>query len=539
MNQAVSTPASAWSWIVTHRYTLGLAALVTASLAFRLYVSQACSLWQDEASTAQDAYQPWPLLLRGPEREHPPLMFWMVRFATEILGRGDTGVRAVSLFFGCVLLVAVYRLCLELELSAPQGLAAAASLSLTPFFMKHAIEARQYAITGALVTFSTVFALRLLRGPFRLRTFVGFAVCSVAASAVQFFAYAYALALWAAVVVGTARRWRARTLPPRERIALVSILTLTLLSFGAISVLVVSLAHWYQTHALGGKAQHHFSVPSMWRAFSFLARPPWPSLEPFVAAFGLLFVAGRSRRLAGLIPFALTFAPIAVASKLSSGHSLGPRYLYPSFVFYQLGEVAAVFGVFELLAKLAGRWGRPVAALGLVALVVPLALRVREYPTGFGAGTAYYRGLQAYFEGPRGRDTALVVFVGYAGLRIMQTQYPVPHLMSLEAFEPIPGIERYVIAEFHSGDPNSSAKFEPLLKRHFGLSLRQWRALRPVRLPATRYQGPVRARLVLLDANAPSRTEQARTGQPGADGTPNAQGDQGATRDDAADGDAN
>ena len=537
MNQAVSTRASVWSWIVTRRYTLALAALVSASLAFRLHVSQACSLWQDEASTAHDAYATWPLLLHGPEREHPPLMFWMVRFATEILGRGDTGVRSVSLFFGCVLLVAVYRLCLELELSAPQGLAAAASLSLTPFFMKHAIEARQYAITGALVTFSTVFALRLLRGPFRLRTFVGFAVCSVAASAVQFFAFAYALSLWGAVVVGTARRWRPQTLSVPQRAALASVLGLTLLSFGAITVLVVSLAHWYEMHALG-RAQHHFSVPSIWRAFSFLARPPWPAFEPFVAAFGLLFIAVRRRSLAGLIPLALTFAPIGVASLMSSGHSLGPRYLYPSFVFYQLGEVAAVFGVFELLARLAGRWGRPLAALGLVALVVPLGLRLREYPTGFGAGTANYRGLQAYFEGPRGRDTALVVFVGYAGLRIMQTQYPVPHLMSLEAFEPIPGIDRYLIAEFSSGDPYSRAKFEPLLKRHFGLSLRQWRALRPVRLPATRYQGPVRARLVLLDANAPSRTEQARTAQPGADGTSNTEGAEGATRDDAADRDA-
>jgi hypothetical protein len=108
--------------------------------------------------------------------------------------------------------------------------------------------------------------------------------------------------------------------------------------------------------------------------------------------------------------------------------------------------------------------------------------------------------------------------------------------MSLEAFEPIPGIDRYVIAEFYSGDPYSRARFEPLLKRHFGLSLRQWRALRPLRLPATRYQRPVRARLVLLDAHAPGRKE--RSERPGVDGSSSREIDEGAATGDAADGDA-
>jgi hypothetical protein len=123
-----------------------------------------------------------------------------------------------------------------------------------------------------------------------------------------------------------------------------------------------------------------------------------------------------------------------------------------------------------------------------------------------------------------------VVFVGYAGMSIMQTQYPVPHLMSLEAFEPIPGIERYLIAEFHSTDPAARAPFAPLLKRHFGLSLKQWRQLRPVRLPATRYQGPVHARLVLLAADAPERTLRERAPQPAADGATDAAGDDSAAR---------
>jgi uncharacterized membrane protein len=121
---------------VTRWHLLGLACIIALSLAYRLYVSHECSLWLDEASTAKEIYSPWPKLLRGPEREHPPLMFVLVRVAVEILGRGDTAVRAVSLLFGCGLLAAVYFLCVELGFRATQALVPTGWLALTPFFVR-------------------------------------------------------------------------------------------------------------------------------------------------------------------------------------------------------------------------------------------------------------------------------------------------------------------------------------------------------------------------------------------------------------------
>jgi hypothetical protein len=491
--------------------------IVGASLLLRLHVSRECSLWLDEAATARDAYAPWPILLHGPEREHPPLMFWLVRLATALFGRGDTGVRLISLLFGCVLLVAVDRLCLELEFSKARALIVTASLALTPFFVRHATEARQYAMAGALVTFAAVFALRLLRGPFTLRSLLGLAVCSVCAAATHFFALAYALALWGAVAVGTIRSWQLRALSRHEQRALAGVLAVSLLAFGAIGAEVVALAHFYASHSLGSQVHHHFSAPAIWQAFSFSTRPSWPvRLEAVLSALGLVLIAARLQNIAGIIPGSLAFAPLAVASVLSSGHALTPRYLFPSFVFYHLGAVTAVFGAFDLLTFVVAYFGpfaRRASLLAWLVLLVPLALRLKEYPAGFGAGQLNYRGLQAYFQGARARDTALVVFVGYAGLSIMKTQYPVPHLMSLEDFEPIPGIDRYLIAEFSSTDPHLSARLGPLLRRHFELSLGQWRALRLVRLPGTRFQLPPRARLITLHPKAtelaPEHAEEA------------------------------
>jgi 4-amino-4-deoxy-L-arabinose transferase-like glycosyltransferase len=499
---------------VTRWHVFALALIVGASLAYRLYVSNECSLWLDEASTAKEIYSPWPKLLRGPEREHPPLMFVLVRLGVEIFGRGDTAVRAVSLLFGCVLLVGVYLLCLELGFRATRALVPVAWLALTPFFIRYTTEARQYAIVGGCTIFATLFALRLIRGPLKTSALVGLAVCSVAAAETQFFALPYGLALWGAVLVGTARRWDLRALPERQRRAVIVVGGASLLVFGALATEILLLIRFYKTHSLHGSAHHHLAPSAVWQQFSFLAHPPWdPAKEAIVAGCGLLLVLWRRRDMGGLVPLALTFPPIAAAHLLlSGGHMLTPRYLYPSFVLYQIGEASVLLALVELielgvsaLARVAhaGAFARPLAALGWFVLLVPLNARLSEFPSGFGAGgPVNYRGLQAYFRGARADDTALVVFVGYAGLRVMGTQYPVPHLLSLEDFEPIPGIERYVVAEFGSSDRTYQVKFGPLLREHLGISLKQWRAIRPLRLPGDEFQRGAPARLVIRDGAA-------------------------------------
>src|SRR5690349_20308528 len=139
----------------THIAVLGC--LIVASLVFRIYVSIRCSLWYDEVWTLHYSSAPWPQLLRGPSREHPPLMYVLVRLVTDVFGTSELAVRAVSLFFGCVLLVAVYLLCLELAFTKTEALVGVAFVALGPFFIRHAVEARQYAMLAALTTLELVY----------------------------------------------------------------------------------------------------------------------------------------------------------------------------------------------------------------------------------------------------------------------------------------------------------------------------------------------------------------------------------------------
>jgi Dolichyl-phosphate-mannose-protein mannosyltransferase len=477
-----------------------LVGIVLASLVFRLYVSRRCSLWLDEAWTRHDASTPWGDLVRGPSREHPPLMYCLVRLAIDVFGTSETAIRSVSLLFGCVLLVAVYQLCLELEFHATAALVVVASLAVSPFFIRHATEARQYAMLPAFTTLAAIFTLRLLREPGSFTALVGFAASAAGAATTHYFGLAYACALLAAIGVGTVPSWRHHVLPPRIQVRSALVLGALLLVLGLVVLRAAMLARFYSSHTVGAKGRD--LLGTILREFGFLEKRPRAAIgECFISAAGLCFVAWRLRGMARVLPLALAFLPCAVALLISSGHAVFPRYLAPSFVFYQLGVSAAFLGLWDWIRG-EGAWRKPAhwvrSLVAAPVLLVPLGVRLSEYPTGFGAGHAYYAGLQAYLEGAPARDTALVVFPRFQGMFIMNVQYPITvPMLSLETFERKPGIKQYVIAEF---EPSSQERdFEDLLVRHLHVSRRQWRATPVLRLGYTQFQPAVRAHLLRLD----------------------------------------
>ncbi|HTQ04996.1 MAG TPA: glycosyltransferase family 39 protein [Polyangiaceae bacterium] len=483
--------------LVRNPHALLLACVVVASLVLRVYVANRCSFWLDEVWTRHDSSAPWPELLRGPSREHPPLLYVLVRLTMDVFGTSDLAVRGVSLFFGCVLLVAVYLLCLELTFSETEALVTVVAVAVAPFFIRHATEARQYALVSACTTLEFVFVLRLLRNPGNFRAFVGMALSAAAAAATHYFGLAYACALIGALAVGTFPHWRAQLVPSRLRSRWAAVSLALALALAAVAFRAVWLALFYRTHSVG---PHPHDLPdSILRAFAFFqTRPRGNVVQACVAALGLAVLGFRLRGIARVLPFAVAFPPIGVALLISSGHAVAPRYLAPSWVLYQIGSCAALLAVWRLIRggnKLWERAARAVVASPIV--LVPLAARLAEYPTGFNAGTDYYAGLQSFFANGRGRGTALVVFPLFPGKFIVGEGYPVnAPLIALDEFKEIPGVTRYLVAEFERS--SQTPQLEALLQEHFHLSPRRWRALPVVRLAHTQFQRPVKARLLRL-----------------------------------------
>jgi hypothetical protein len=497
-----------------HAHALGLAAILSASLVFRVYVSSQCSLWLDEVLTHMDVMKSWPRVLAGAERVHPPLLFILVKLVYGLFGGSELSLRAVSLVSGCVLLVAVRWLCLELGLTKTRSLAIVALLAITPFFMRNAIEARHYALYPALATLATAATFRLLREPKRLRFLVAFAASASAMAATHYFGVAYAVALLGVLLVGLVPRWKELAFTPRQLLE-ISLLGLALLGvLAAMTLKALALARHYSTAQSGAVED---TVP--WRQlldgiveeFAFVGDSPFVRVTEVALAVAGLVLLGRSvRGIARIVPAALGLVPCVLSLFIRSGHFVAPRYLAPSWVLYHVGACAALFAVCDRLSaalpKMHERLG-PVVPWAVFA--VPLGLRVAQYPTDYGAGLHYYRGLQRYFAEHLASDTRLVAFYGEFGERIMNTQYSVGRPpLRLDKFAPVPGVNRYLIAEFNATGERRQAELASLVQARFGLSPQAWRDLPLLDLPRTPFQPAVPAHLIEFDgkvAKAPRR----------------------------------
>jgi len=480
--------------LIRYAHVALLACVVVASLALRIHVSKQCSLWLDEVWTLSDARAPWPELLRGPSREHPPLMYLPVRLLLDLFGTSELVLRSVSLFFGCVLLVAVYLLCLELELTRTEALVTVVSFALAPFFMRHAVEARQYAMVSAFTTLELVFVLRLLRDPHHFPALVGAALSSAGAATTHYFGLAYACCLLGVLAVGTFPSWRDALKPARLRPRVVLVLGALALVLALVALRAVWLFLFYRNYSTG---PHPRALEgTIMSEFAFLPGRRGTAVQALLAGVGLALLGVRQRGIARVLPFAMGLPPLGLVLLLSSGHGVVPRYLAPSWVLYQLGSAATFVAVTRALRCSSRLWLKLLGTVSAAALVlVPLVLRVEAYPNGYGTGAAYYAGLQEYLASSRGRGTALVVYPSFPGAFIMRVGYPVKTpLVALEHFQPVPGVRRYLVAEFEHA--SRVHDLEALVEQQFHISRREWRSLPLVRLEHTQFQVPVRARVV-------------------------------------------
>ena len=479
---------------------LALAAIVLASLAFRVHLSNECGLWLDEATTHRGVLQPWPVVLAGPSREHPPLMYVLIRIVIEAFGDSTTALRSVSLFFGCVLLLALHELCLQLRLSSKRALLVVGTFALTPFFIRHATEARHYAILASFVTLAVTRVLRLLQGPVRARDIAAFALCGVAASCTQYFGIPYVVALLGTLGLGMRRIWKQLRL--LGRLTLLGSLT------GLLGVLAfigrIAVDRFSPGTALNEAPAvelNEYLFEQLLAQFSFLTSPVWAwSIQPPLSFVGLGLLSWQLRGVSRLLPFGLGLAPCVGALFMPATHFLTPRYFAPSAVLLHLATVVALLTVGDRVrVLLAGRkypWRAaiPVGGIGIAALI---CARLREFPDGYSAGGEDYKALQRYYVEHLAKDTRVVAYVGLIGHLLFDREYPLgTPVIRLEKFQPVAGIERYLLVELHTG-PRQRA-LETLVRRNFGISREAWRGLPLVQLPHSRYQSPVKARLIQL-----------------------------------------
>jgi mannosyltransferase len=140
---------------VKSRRALWTAALVLVLLlaaGLRLHRLGAQSLWNDEGATVQMTLRSAGDILTNAAADiHPPGYYLLLAGWTQIAGRSELALRAVSALAGVLTVAFAYGLGKRL-LGRDAGLAAALLLALNTFAIYYAQEARMYALLGLWAT---------------------------------------------------------------------------------------------------------------------------------------------------------------------------------------------------------------------------------------------------------------------------------------------------------------------------------------------------------------------------------------------------
>jgi uncharacterized membrane protein len=102
------------------------------------------------------------------EPQHPPLYYVTVRLWVQLFGNSVAIIRSLSVLISLLVFPAVYWLCLELFASPLVGWIAIALLSVSPFHVLYAQEARPYSLWTVTILLSSAALLRAMRLPSKL-----------------------------------------------------------------------------------------------------------------------------------------------------------------------------------------------------------------------------------------------------------------------------------------------------------------------------------------------------------------------------------
>jgi uncharacterized membrane protein len=95
--------------------------------------------------------------------QHPPLYYALASTWVRLVGDGIGPLRLLSVLASLLGLVAMFQLCWEVSLSKRVAWTGTALLSVSPFFVLYAQEAREYALWATLILGCTAALLRAIR----------------------------------------------------------------------------------------------------------------------------------------------------------------------------------------------------------------------------------------------------------------------------------------------------------------------------------------------------------------------------------------
>jgi len=183
-------------------------AITLFGFALRLAFLGRQSLWYDEAFSLAVARADWPTFWAAllSDGVHPPGYYLLLRGGLALFGAGEFGLRFPSVLAGTLAVPLTCQLGRALG-SRRWGLAAGLLLSLNPFALWYAQEARMYSLLLCLSVAGGYAFWRLAVRP-DLRRWLGLAFVSALSFGIHYFAFVLSLAQFVYLVASLRRTHR-------------------------------------------------------------------------------------------------------------------------------------------------------------------------------------------------------------------------------------------------------------------------------------------------------------------------------------------
>jgi len=149
------------AWLKSNKIVLFLLLIILLASFLRIYNLCSQSLWLDEGSSVYEAKRNISSLI-GELKIHPPLYYIILHYWTLLFGTSEAAIRSLSVCFGIISILVLYKLGREL-FDHKAALLASFLLAISTFAIAYSQEARSYSLLLLLTLVSFLFFIRILK----------------------------------------------------------------------------------------------------------------------------------------------------------------------------------------------------------------------------------------------------------------------------------------------------------------------------------------------------------------------------------------
>lgn len=360
-------------------YLAGALLITGVGFAIRAHHLAGDSLWIDEMLTERTAGASLSAIFS--RRDHPPLLYLLSRLSLQIFGDGAFALRMPSLFAGVLALPLLYRL--GKEIGRPgAGLWSALLLALTPFHVRHAQEARHYALLLTLTVATYLLLYRGLRRPswrawFLFAMLTGLNLYTHYAALIVLLSQSVLIGLWLGYQL-----WRGRYRLAGYVAGTATLVTLLYLPW--LPRLLTALGANVGPESVSGQGRQVANSIDLWFRVALAAFTPASELLryllPTLFLGGVVCLVWQKQWLALALSASGLLLPLLLLYLFPISREPYPRYVIYTLPFYLLPVGVAISAGLQEVAQ--GRQAAEVAVSGVLAaglFLVYLPLLQAEY----------------------------------------------------------------------------------------------------------------------------------------------------------------